>query len=136
MTPEAIIDLEATVYPAHMQQMQDCEDWEDIADYCEVEDESDLLVMGVAGKWYCLVARQDDEVEFVDIAAHRSIPPLFKILRAVKEFAGGLPIYCDARQSTSWRIIERLSRKGRFSCQVEETYDWAGETMHRVCITL
>lgn len=136
MTPQAIVSLESTCYPAHMRQMEHCTDWEDIADYCEVEDQADLLVMGVPGRWYVLVARQGDSVEFVDIAACRSVPPLFRILRAVKAFAGNLPVYCDARDTTSWKLLERLSRRGKINCKVESTYDWDGETMHRVRITL
>lgn len=136
MTPEAIVALEGTCYPEHMQSMQDCEDWEDIACYCEVEDEDDLLVLGVPGRWYVLVARQGDQVEFVDIAAHAAVPPMFRILRAVRDFAAGLPVYCDARHSTSWRLLDRLARKGRISCRVEYTYDWDGEKMHRVRISL
>lgn len=85
MTPEAIVNLESTVYPEAMQQMQACEDWEDIADYCEVDSADDLLVLGEPGRWYCLVARQDDEVEFVDIAANKCIPPVFRIMREVQD---------------------------------------------------
>lgn len=135
MTPQAIIDLEKVCYPKHMRQMQGCKDWEDITDYCEVENESDLLVLGEPGKWYCLVARQNNEVEFVDIAAHRSIPPMFQILRKVKDFAGGLPVYCDARDSTSFKLLQRLSRRGSFTLQIQSTYRWEKETMHLVRIT-
>jgi len=106
---EEVVRIESLAYPEQFQQMDDCEDWEDIADYCDVEEE-DLLVLGEEGHWYALIARHEDNMaEFVDIAKIPNSPkvPKRKILKQLRE-AGIKYIGAELRECTSYRVLKLM----------------------------
>lgn len=109
MNVQEIVRIESLAYPEQFRQMEDCEDWEDIADYCEVEEE-DLIVLGEEGHWYALIAKdKDDTAEFVDIAKVPNSPkvPKRKILKQLRE-AGIKYIEGELRECTSYRVLKLM----------------------------
>jgi hypothetical protein len=64
---EDIIKIERQAYPKHIQQLQEVEDWEDVANYCDV-DLDDLVVFSDGKNWYALIAQHNSTAEFVDLA--------------------------------------------------------------------
>lgn len=130
MTPADIAYIESKAYPAFMCSMEGVETWEDIADYCEVG-EKRLKVYGKPGHWYALATVHKKKVYIADLACvPGKVPPIWTIIRTLLGLANGRPIYCEARGSTSYPLLERLAKRGRIKCTVLDTWCWGGETMH------
>lgn len=109
MTVQEIVMIEGQAYSYEFQQMQDCEDWEDIADYCEVNLDK-LIVIGEAGHWYGLIALDKwGTAEFVDIAKIPGSPkiPKLKILKKLRD-SGIKQVRSDLRECTSYKVLKLM----------------------------
>lgn len=109
MTVEEIVMIESQAYPYEFQHMQDCEDWEDVADYCEVSEDK-LIVIGETGHWYGLIALNNwGTAEFVDIAKIPGSPkiPRLQILKQLRD-AGIKHVKGELRECTSYRILKLM----------------------------
>lgn len=135
MTPADIAYIESQAYPSFMCGMEGVETWEDVADYCEAKVPA-LQVYGKAGHWYALVIVRKKRVYVADLACvPGKVPPIWTIIRTLLGLANGRPVYCDARDTTSFPLIKRLADRGRIKCTILDTWCWGGETMHECKIT-
>ena len=136
----SVKEIEAAAYPGHMQFLQDCEDWEDVADYAECT-RKNLLVLGEEGHWYALIARKERcrgrDAEFVDLA---KLPgsarvPWHRLLQVLQKMKIRR-VTLDAREGTSYEILKVLLP--RWGCKIlkDANWEWDGETMHNMCIVL
>ena len=126
--------IEALAYSSHMQQMQDCDTWQDVAEYAECRLRN-LHIWG-SDTWYCIVAVHKRHVEIVDVA---KIPesirvPWRHILSRLRKF-GISHITCDMRESTSYRLVRILPALG-CSVLADETWYWNNERMHAMRLAL
>ena len=134
-----ILEIEQSAYPEEFQMMQDCESMKDIADYCECS-LSKLIVLGVPGRWYALVARhKKGTAEFVDIAKipGEGMIPWPEVLGALRS-TGIKRISADLRDKTSYKVLKRFGTQFGVTVERErEYYDSCfGETMHEVVLSL
>ena len=124
--------------------MGECEDWEDIADYCEAElaDTHFLMYKGrnEGSGAYMLFAEHEDHVEIVDFASTGDLTGMetgslvMKTLRIMEEY--GKSVTLDARESTSYPILTGLNRKGLIDISEDNPYEWDGETFHSMRFTV
>jgi hypothetical protein len=132
-----ILSIEASAYPRHMRSMQDCESWADIADYCDC-DLSRLVVMGVEGHWYALLAlHRRGRAEVVDLAKMPGTGsvPWHRILGDLLSL-GIRQIDLDAREGTSYELILRHASRMGVSVMRDEAWEWDGEVMHEMRLML
>lgn len=135
MDIQDILNIERQAYPSSFWQMQDCEDWEDIANYCEVNRKK-LVVLGEKSKWYALVAKhKKSSAEFVDIAKVPGAPriPWEDVLKELKR-RGIKRVSADLRDKTSYKVISKFHKAlGVKILKDKEYYDSCfGETMHEM----
>lgn len=124
--------IEAAVYPKHMQQLHDCHNLNDVADYCECE--TDEVRMAVGSNWYIIVAADDNsrEAEVVDFAAlgGRCAEP-FAAWSFLMQFSG-YKMSLDAKEDTSYPLVTAMAERGRLELLVDELWSWEGTAMHSI----
>lgn len=115
--------VERAAYPAYYCQMQAIRTMADLHDYCEGKPKVWTWDSG-----YCIITKE----EIVDLA---STTPLS--LAALRKLIGDLAVYfkgrivsLDAREETSWKLIQYAARRGYLEIISSESYDWAGETFY------
>jgi hypothetical protein len=131
-----LLRIERKAYPYHMQQMQDCCSWEDLADYAEC-DEEDLVILGQPGRWYAIIALHGDEAEAVDLAkipGTATVP--WRSLAVEIRRRGIRRLRLDARASTSYAIITTLAPRLGFHVETVESWDWDGVAMFEMDIAV
>lgn len=129
----AIKNLEQTAYHGTAYaEMQHCETWQGIADYCECE-LSELRVY-LTDDWYVMLAEHEEYIEFVDLASRSSHTPLLQIVNVLTQYKK--PFIMDCRENTSYRMVKALERAGRIEIRQDETYTRGGEIFHDIHIEL
>lgn len=127
--------IERLVYPPSLRMMKDIHTTRELRDYCEGEP----YVLLRPGQWYLLYTKEGGEEysgEIVDLAC---IPPTpFAFLRQIyqhlsTEFAGQAVII-DARESTSWPIVQEGHRHGWLRILRSESGIWSGERFYEALI--
>jgi len=118
--------IERSAYPACYRQMQECSSMDDVLEYCEAQDQDDLVML--TGKsWYFLAVKSTGEI--VDLAGKTTLADLFMIKRKIKEVFSGRVLKLDAREDTSFRLIRKVGR-----IISDHPYPWDGETFHEMWI--
>lgn len=134
-TPENLAKLKRIEHEAYegtgYMQMQWCETWADIAGYCECSLEH--LRIAFIDDGYVIAACHEDYMEIVDLASSGRNMNLFAVWEFLKEI--GKPMTLDARESTSYRLIKALERRGEISIVEDAPHQWGGETFHDVRCT-
>lgn len=125
------IEREAYEGTGYMQ-MQYCTSWESVASYCECS--LDDLHIAFIDDGYVIAACHEDYMEIVDLASSGRNMNLFAVWDFLKEI--GKPMIFDARESTSYRLIKLLERRGEISIVEDTPHPWGGETFHDVRCTL
>jgi len=125
-------------------QLQDAENWEDVADYAETSLKN-LLILSDGRTWYAIIAKHRFPLasEFVDLAKIPGTPELdwqkilaFLRLKKIKKFSA------DLRTSTSYRKLKWFLSKYGDQINVEVVKDriyydsYFGEEMHELVIRL
>lgn len=125
---KALRKIEAAAYPKHMQYMQDIRSWVDVQEYCESETVAVLL----KDHFYCLAT----EVEVVDLASSSklSIADSLEVVSFLQETFESRPFTLDARETTSYRLLKMLEKRGRLAILSDEPWDWDGIAMHEMTV--
>lgn len=123
-----IRNIEAAVYPSHMQYLDSVYTLEDMQEYCESKK---VLVLEGEG-WYCICGK----TEVVDLAAisKLTIQDMLHISAELKKWFGTKKVTLDARKSTSYRLIKFFSRGGKVSILSEEEWTWGEDIMVEMTI--
>lgn len=117
-----------------MQQLQDCCDWEEVADYGEVSFKN-LIVYTEADKMYMLLGVHKKYIEVIDMASigHFNI---FKALNFIKKNSRDRPIKFDAKEDTSYPIILRLAQHNKLKIKKDKAWQWGEIVMHEMEVIL
>lgn len=119
------IEREAYEGTGYMQ-MQHCMSWESVASYCECS--LDDLHIAFIDDGYVIAACHEDYMEIVDLASSGRNMNLFAVWDFLKKI--GKPMTLDARESTSYRLIKHLERRGEITICSDESHTWGGEPFH------
>lgn len=126
-------DIEVVAYPSFMRSICDCDDLEDVADYCECKVSEIFCVC--SENYYLLAANKKDSVEVVDFASTGRCIELFKVINiCLKQFEGKI-VTMDCRELTSYPIVTLLLKRKGISYN-DEPWDWNGEIMHEISFQL
>ena len=128
------LDIERRAYPPHMQLINSyiehggTLDIYDIADYLECGINDIVFYMG--SNWFILGCKKGDELEIADWASaggmsFEAVKMLFSVLYQYKDKT----ITCDARETTSYRLIKKAERLGYVTVLKEEEWNWGGVKM-------
>lgn len=108
--------------------LQDCEDWEEVALYCDCSLEELRVYLFKHG--YLLCAEHQTELEIVDLASDGGFIDLRKPLRVLETYDKPLVMYC--RESTSYPILKYMEMIGKMIITGDEAESYEGETFHEV----
>ena len=126
-------DIEVVAYPSFMRSICDCDDLEDVADYCECKVSEIFCIC--SENYYLLAANKEDSVEVVDFASTGRCIELFKVINiCLKQFEGKI-VTMDCRELTSYPIVILLLKRKGISYN-DEPWDWNGEIMHEISFHL
>jgi hypothetical protein len=108
-------------------QMQDCDTWQDMAQYMECDEEGVHFLC--TQDYYVLIAEHEDYAEIVDLAC---LPDKRCDLKKVAQFVETFdkPLTLDSRELTSYPIIKYMEKRGRVVITEDEVYDWNNEKFH------
>lgn len=126
-TLSLIKSIERNAYPLEMQQLQDCESWEDVAEYCEVPLKH--LSIYTEANMYILIGEHKKFIEVVDMASVGCFN-VFKALSFIASSAKGRVIRLDAREETSYPLILKLRKK--LEILKDEAWQWGEDVMHEM----
>ena len=123
---------ERGAYPPHMYTLRSVRTWSDLKEYCE----SDQVRVELLGEKGYIILTPEEIVDMVVLEPQYII----KALRIIREhftmYQGpGATIRADCRPN-SWRILKRLQESGKVGVTVLSTWDWDGEEMVEVEVTL
>jgi len=125
-------NIEASVYPKHMQMLQDCQSLCEVADYAECE-VSDLIIQ-TGNNWYCIIADHGDWVEIVDLASVGPMRDIFSLIGSLRRRLAGKRIVMDARKRTSYPLVRLLIRRVGGKILEDEKWYWNGDEMRSLTI--
>lgn len=108
--------------------MQHYTSWQGISHYCQCAENEVRLMMGE--DWYVLIAEHDRYIEIVDLASLNKKMNLFVVMDYLKTFEK--PMFFDAREKTSYRLVQALSRCKKIDIARDMTYSWNGEPFHEI----
>jgi hypothetical protein len=119
--------IERRAYPKAYRSFGDVRSWADLREYCEGEPKIWTWKGG-----YCLVT----DTELVDLASTSPLmmADLVRLKRQLIDHFGHRDVSLDARESTSWRLIQFFHRRGVLDILRDEVYDWDGEVFHELLI--
>ena len=125
---EKIVRIEREAYTnTPYLQMQHCRTWQDIANYCQCSLSELRILMSDTG-YVIAAAHREGWCEIVDLASTDRQMNLFEVWDFLKSLE--MPFTLDARQRTSYRMIEALERRGEITIVHKESYTWGGETFY------
>lgn len=130
---EKMKDIEVVAYPSFMRSICDCDNLEDLADYCECEVSEIFCICGE--NYYLLAANTKKSVEVVDFASTGRCLELFKVINICFEQFKGKNVTMDCRESTSYPIVTLLLKRKGISYS-DEPWNWNGEIMHEISFLL
>lgn len=130
-TLEFIKNVENQAYPEAMKMMQDVEDIEELEDLYNYY----LFELTVArnNDWYIIYGEDEDSIEIVDIASlpnrdrDASRQEIHNYLTRVinqKAHVAGKQITLNAKEDTSYRMIQRMVNNGEYEILEDETNTW------------
>lgn len=131
---EKVKQIEASAYPKFMQSLQYLKSVEDAMNYVECDGK---ILFHLGTDWYMLGCQTGNEVEIADLASKKGIPPfqLNQIFEDLKKSFSDKIITCDARSSTSYKLIKYLEKSGDIEIIHEEPWNWGPEKMHELKFT-
>jgi len=112
-------------YPAEMRQLQSCNSWRDLTEYCE-----GAPVVRLLGEDGYLIHTQN---EIVDLACSSPRLVVAALLYLRKKFAGK-KLSADFRDTTSWPLFKRMERY--ITIHHAEEWCWGSELMHEAEFTI
>lgn len=129
-TLQFVKGIENEAYPEEMKMMQDIEDvdeLEDIYNYYLSE-----LTIARNNDWYIIYGEDEDSIEIVDIAslptrenvASQEIHNYITKVINQKAHDGNKPVILDAKEDTSYRMIQRMVSNGEYEILEDETSTW------------
>lgn len=144
-TIEFIRNIENQAYPEEMKVIQDAENIEDLADiYGYFESE---ITIARNRDWYIVYGEDEDSVEILDIASsptrdreasrremHNYIVGV--INRKAKD--GNKPVTLNAKEDTSYRMIQRMVNNGEYEIVEDTVNNWETDDsiiMHNLVLT-
>lgn len=144
-TIEFIKNIENQAYPEEMKIMQEAEDIEDLSDiYGYYESE---ITIARNRDWYIIYGEDEDSVEILDIAAsptrdrNASRREMHNYLVGVinrKANAGNKPVTLNAKEDTSYRMIQRMVNNGEYEIIEDTVNSWRTDDsiiMHNLVLT-
>lgn len=140
LTVEQLLRIEREAYPEHLQEMQYADDWEDVADYCEVPLKR-LVILSDGESWYAIIAKHRlRRAEFVDLAKIPGAPAVdwLFILTTLREMRIKR-IFGDMRDSTSYRRFKEqisLAESLGVCMTTDKVYERDGELFHDFVIKI
>ena len=129
---DKIKKIEAGAYPEEMRQLQFCNSWDDLTDYCETKKVKVLL----EEDWYLIIGVHKTFIEVVDWASINGCKNPIKAFLFIKEVAGKKAIKLDARESTSYPFIKVLEKRGKLKIDEDDVWYWGEDTMHEMKLRL
>ncbi len=118
-------------YPPHMRMYSDFETLEDVEDYAECDG---APFCHVDEGWYILGCDDPGEAYVADLASARPLgfAEVNKIIGVLRGF-GNKPITASCRQSTSYRLLHLMEKRGVIKI-LEDRHgnNWGGEVMREV----
>ena len=126
-TIEFIRNIENQAYPEEMKVMQDAEDIEELSDIYGYYQSEITIVRN--RDWYIIYGEDDDSVEILDIASlptrdrEASRREMHNYLIGVinkKAMADNKPVTLNAKEDTSYRMIQRMVANGEYEI-IEDT---------------
>lgn len=119
-----IQEIEAQVYPSHMQM------WQDMT-YREARRHGDMYVYDE--QVYLLVS----DTYIVDLAAKNGRAPLNLLLQVFQDLKRISPRWtASCRATTSFRLLQLAQRRGLLTLEVKGSYMWGDEQMYEVSFEL
>lgn len=144
-TIEFIKNIENQAYPEEMKVMQDAEDIEDLSDiYGYFESE---ITIARNRDWYIVYGEDEDSVEILDIASlptrdrEASRREMHNYLVGVinrKAKNGNKPVTLNAKEDTSYRMIQRMVNNGEYEIVEDTVNSWETDdsiVMHNLVLT-
>jgi hypothetical protein len=126
-----IKEIESLAYPPHMRMYSDFETPEDVEDYAECDG---APFCHVDEGWYILGCDDPGEAYVADLASVRPLgfAEVNKIVGILRGF-GNKPITASCRQSTSYRLLHLMEKRGVIKI-LEDRHgnNWGGEVMREV----
>ncbi len=122
--------VENEAYPEEMKMMQDIEDVEELENLYNYY--LSELTIARNNDWYIIYGEDEDSIEIVDIA---SLPTRDRaasqeihnyITRVINQKAhnGNKPVTLNAKEDTSYRMIQRMVANGEYEILEDETNTW------------
>ncbi|RMH14939.1 MAG: hypothetical protein D6698_11990 [Gammaproteobacteria bacterium] len=121
--------IERAAYPQVYWGLQDIESLEDVAEYvgCHVRD----LVVLHGENWYLLGSSTGEDFYIADLASAGGMG--LKDLAQVKELMlQHERVYMEARETTSYRLVKFMERRGLVSIMTDHPFEWGGEVFHEI----
>lgn len=143
-TIEFIKNVENQAYPEEMKLMQDAEDIEDLSNiYGYLESE---ITIARNRDWYIIYGEDEDSVEILDIASLQTRDKessrremhnyLVKVInRKAKD--GNKPVTLNAKEDTSYRMIQRMVNNGEYEIVEDTVNSWESDetiVMHNLVL--
>lgn len=126
-----IKEIESLAYPPHMRMYSDFETLEDVEEYAECDGRP---FCHVDNGWYMLGCEDPDEIYVADLASSRSLgfAEVNKVVGILRGF-GNRPITASCRQSTSYRLLQLMAKRGVIEILDDRHgHNWGGEVMREV----
>lgn len=122
--------IESVAYPAYMQQMQECETLDDLAEYCECKPSQVRIING--SDWYLIYAEYKKSIEVVDFASESGkCSEIFKVVSALKTKK---LITMDAKEDSSYPLVMKLAERGILNIIHDEIWYLGNVSMHELKI--
>jgi len=120
-------EVEEEAYPSQYRSIVDCQGVAEFKEYCEGNPKVWLFEGG-----YLIATRN----EVVDLAAVKpvTIATLREILTVLKKYYKGRAVSLDAREGTSYKLLQYASRKKLLKVIDDTSYDWGGEVFHEMTL--
>lgn len=129
-TLDFVINVENEAYPEEMKMMQDIEDVEELEDLYNYYLSELTIVRN--NDWYIIYGEDEDSIEIVDIAslptrdraASQEIHNYITKVINQKAHNGNKPVTLNAKEDTSYRMIQRMVSNGEYEILEDETNTW------------
>lgn len=122
--------IENEAYPEEMKMMQDIDDVEELEDLYNYY--LSELTIARNNDWYIIYGEDEDSIEIVDIASlptrdRAASQEIHNYITGVinrKAHNANKPVTLDAKEDTSYRMIQRMVSNGEYEILEDETSTW------------
>lgn len=118
--------IEAQAYPEYMQMYGDLKSLEDVREYCE----SDTINVALTETAYMVMT--DDELVDLACIGKLTLADVNAMKEVLKATFKQRTIRCDARHTTSWRLLKVFAARGEINLLETSTWSWEDELFHEV----